>query len=271
MRRFRSLLIERVNVRMPGLSILGFALHRHLRGRAAVEPHRHQWSQAILYLEGQGRQVFRSGSVPVSPGTLVVIPAGMEHSFERSLERAPQCLMINFRLRGRRAGSRAVCSVNRSELAQVRQHLANLLRLQSRARDALRWESSIVILQILVSLLRMAGWLERADLPFGSAGGSAIRRLLGDMDPANPLRQLVVRSGYNRDHLNRLVRKETGLTLGQLRNQRRLAMAEEMLSAGVQVGNVAASVGLPDQSYFARWFRRQTGQAPSRWKPRRPT
>jgi AraC family L-rhamnose operon transcriptional activator RhaR len=269
MRRFRSLLIERVNIRMPGLCIHTFALHRHLREHAAVEPHHHLWSQAILYIEGRGTQVFRSDSAPVSPGTLVIIPAGLEHSFERSSERTPQCLMINFRLRGERSQPRAVCSVNRSELAQVRQRLADLLRLQSGARGVLRWESSITILQLLMSLLRLAGWLERVDLPSGNAGGSAIRRLLGDMDPANPLSQLVLRSGYNRDHLNRLVRKETGLTLGQLRNQRRLAKAKKLLSAGVQVGNVAAAVGLLDQSYFARWFRRQTGEAPSRWTPRR--
>jgi len=36
----------------------------------------------------------------------------------------------------------------------------------------------------------------------------------------------------------------------------------------MRVADVAEAVGVLDQSYFARWFRRQTGQPPSRWSPR---
>jgi AraC family L-rhamnose operon transcriptional activator RhaR len=79
----------------------------------------------------------------------------------------------------------------------------------------------------------------------------------------------VQRSGYQRDHLNRLVKRETGLTLGQLRMQRRLARAKELLAQGIRVADVAEAVGVLDQNYFARWFRRQTGQPPSRWSRRR--
>jgi AraC family L-rhamnose operon transcriptional activator RhaR len=36
----------------------------------------------------------------------------------------------------------------------------------------------------------------------------------------------------------------------------------------MQVASAAEAVGMLDQSYFARWFRRQTGQPPSRWSRR---
>jgi AraC family L-rhamnose operon transcriptional activator RhaR len=88
------------------------------------------------------------------------------------------------------------------------------------------------------------------------------------MDPTASSLNVVKQSGYHRDHLNRLVKKETGLTLGQFRMQLRLEKAKDLLSSGVQVGNVATMVGFLDQSYFARWFRRQTGQPPSRWSRR---
>ena len=265
MRHFRSLLIERADIRMPGLRILACAVHRHLPEQTSIEFHQHRWSQVILYLSGQGRQLFKDGAAEVEPGTLVVLPPGVAHAFQRTSERAPLCLMIDFRLRGSRRQRAVVGSVNRSELSQVRQHLGHLIKLQARASGVLRWESGTMILQLLITLLRAAGWLERVRPPSGGQASQAIRRLLAQLDPAAPLGTIVQRSGYHRDHLNRLVKLETGLTLGQLRTQQRLVRAKELLSHGVQVGNAAAEVGLPDQSYFARWFRRQTGQPPSWW------
>ena len=270
MRHFRSLLINRTDIRMPGLHIRTFAVHRHLQEHASVEPHRHRWCQLILYLSGRGRQIIGGADAQVEPGTLVVIPPGRSHAFERSADRTPLCLMIDFRLEGARLLPAAVSSMNRSETTQVRQHLAHLLRLQAGASGVLRWESAAVILQLLITLLRAADWLERVPLPGDGPGGSAMRRLLSAVDPATPLRQIVRSSGYQRDHLNRLVKRETGLTLGQFRTQRRLARAKELLAQGVQVADVAEAVGVLDQSYLARWFRRQTGRPPSRWSRRIP-
>ena len=77
MRHFRSLLISRVGVRVPGLRIVAFAVHRHLPEHASIEFHRHRWSQVILYLSGHGRQMFKNGAAQVEPGTLVVLPPGV--------------------------------------------------------------------------------------------------------------------------------------------------------------------------------------------------
>jgi AraC family transcriptional regulator, transcriptional activator of pobA len=265
MRHFRSLLIDQADIRMPGLHILTFAVHRHLPKHTSIEPHQHRWCQLLLYLGGQGRQIFKHSNTPVEPGTLVVLPPGISHAFQRATARMPLCLTIDFRLTSARSHQAVVCSMNRSEISQVRQHLAHLLKLQADTSGVLRWESAVVILQLLVTLLRTAGWLERLPPSSGGGNGSAMHRLLSTMDPATPLLKIVERSGYQRDHLNRLLKKETGLTLGQFRARRRLAKAKELLSQGMQVADVADAVGLLDQSYFARWFRRQTGQPPSQW------
>jgi AraC family L-rhamnose operon transcriptional activator RhaR len=153
-------------------------------------------------------------------------------------------------------------------LLQVRQNLARLLRLQEGADGVLHWESATVILQLLITMLRAADWLENPRTRPGTTMGRAMNQLLTNMDLTLPISNVVSRSGYHRDHLNRLIKKETGLTLGQVRAQKRLVKAKELLSKGVQVGNAAAMVGMTDQSYFARWFRRQTGQRPSRWSRR---
>ncbi|HEY1794386.1 MAG TPA: helix-turn-helix domain-containing protein [Opitutaceae bacterium] len=268
MRHFRLLLIDRADICTRGLRIITFALHRHLPKHHSIEPHRHSWSQVILYLGGQGRQIFKQGAAEVGAGGLVVLPPGVSHGFQRTTDRAPLCLMIDFRLKGERLHPVAVCSLDRSELLQVRQNLARLLNLQAGSGGTLHLESAAVILQLLVTMLRAAGWIEGPRTPPKWPNGEAIHRLLTQLDPTAALSHVVRRSGYHRDHLNRLLKRETGLTLGQLRAQQRLAKAKELLSNGVQVGNVAAMVGFPDQSYFARWFRRQSGQRPSQWSRR---
>jgi len=265
MRRFRSLLINNVNLRMPGLKILTLAAHRHLPELASVTQHHHAWNQAILYLTGSGRQTLAHGKVQIAPGSLVLIPPGIAHAFTRFGSIAPLCLLIDFRLRHGRGRRPAVAILNRSELAQLRQNLVQLIRLQAGANGALRYESAALILQVLLMLLRAGGWLERNAPVAPGHPSTALRNLLKQVELTSPLSDLVRRSGYQRDHLNRLLKRETGLTLGQHRTQQRLARAKQLLTEGLQVADVAAEVGLLDQSYFARWFRRQTGLSPSAW------
>jgi AraC family transcriptional activator of pobA len=264
-RQFRSLLINNVDIRMPRLHIRMFAVHRHLRKHTRIEAHRHKWSQALLYLAGAGRQIFTDGEVPIEPGTLVVVPQRVTHAFERTTSRVPLCLIINFRLKAPKAYPRVLCAVNHSELTQIRQQLAYLFRLQSKANEILAWESAAIILQLLITLLRAAGWLEKAPALLSGGPDSAIHRLLFSMDLTIPLQQIADRSGYQRDHFNRLVKRETGLSLGQFRIQRRLFKSKELLAHGIKVADAANAVGIPDQSYFARWFRVHTGQTPSEW------
>jgi AraC family transcriptional regulator, transcriptional activator of pobA len=265
MRRFRSLLIDRADIRLPGLAVMTFAVHRHLAARTAVELHRHDYCQVLLYLHGRGRQVFAEGAVEVEPASLVVLPPGVWHAFQRLERRVPLCLMIDFRIKDGRRRPVAVCRLNRSQFLEVRQHLVRLLRLRAGPGELLRWEGASTVLQVLIALLQACGWLERASGPAPDRGGPVVRTLLSGMDPRDSLAQTVGRSGFNRDHLNRLVKRETGLTLGQYRARQRLANAKDLLAQGQKVSQVAETVGLPDQGYFARWFRRQTGQSPLQW------
>jgi AraC family transcriptional activator of pobA len=264
-RRFRSLLIESVNIRTPSLQVMRLAVHRHLPELAKVGQHIHPSSQALLYLSGEGWQRISRSTARVEPGTLVMIPPGTPHSFVRSGTKMPLCLAIDCRLRLPGTRRSAVSSLNRSELAQVRQSLAHLARMHSDSHAELQVDAAVLVLQVMVTLLRSAGWLPRETAPARSQPGRAILGLLSRMEPSTPLLEVIRRSGYQRDHLNSLVKGETGLTLGQYRAERRLALAKSLLAEQVQVSGVATAVGLPDQSYFARWFRRQTGQQPSAW------
>lgn len=264
MRRFRSLLIDKVDVRLPGLHVRTFALHRHLQEHASVDPHRHAWSQTLLYLSGNGRQKIAESEARVSPGTLVMLPPGVLHAFVRTHGPAPLCVMIDFQLKGARSLAPILCSLNRSDLAGMREQLG-LLTAWPAEKGALRWEAAIAVLQSLTIALRASGWVKQISPGTKAGPGPAIQDLLNQLLHVPSLTEVIRRSGYQRDHLNRLVKRETGLTLGQYRAHQRLAKSKELLSQGMQVAGVATAVGLHDQSYFARWFRHQTGKRPSSW------
>jgi AraC family transcriptional regulator, transcriptional activator of pobA len=264
-RRFHSLLIENVNIRTPGLHILTLAVHSHLPELAAVAQHSHRTCQALLYLGGEGRQTFARNRVRVEPGTLVMIPPGVLHSFARSGTKVPLCLAIDFRFRHPARPGTTVSSLNRSELAQVRESLALLARMRAGFQSELHSAGAALVLQVIITLLRSVDWLPREVSSSAGPSGRAISGLLARMEPATSLSDVIRQSGYQRDYLNTLIKRETGLTLGQYRAQQRLKLAKRLLGERSRVSSVASAVGIPDQSYFARWFRKQTGRRPSAW------
>ncbi len=78
-----------------------------------------------------------------------------------------------------------------------------------------------------------------------------------------PVAKLAERVGYHPDHLTRLLKKETGMTSGQLRAALRLKRAQAELEAGA---TVAERSGFADANYFTRWFKRQTAKTPREWR-----
>lgn len=262
---FHSLLVNRVDIRTPELHVRTFALHRHVTDGHLVQVRHPRCCRAILYLSGWGQQMFSNDCTEVEPGVLVMLPPGQGDSFRPNFRRSATCLVLDFQLKQGQMPIERICAINRDELAQTREQIGYLLRMQSNGGEAFDGEGAAAVLQMTVRLLRAAGWLKPLPPAARPNPASAMHRMLLTMDLESPLRQVANRSGYQRDHLNRLVKKETGLTLGQFRAQRRLAAAKEMLARGLKIGDVACGVGLLDPSYFARWFRRQTGQSPSDW------
>jgi AraC-like DNA-binding protein len=129
------------------------------------------------------------------------------------------------------------------------------------------------VLDILDMALKAIGWLtpvNRFSTAKHFSNARRVERLLETKDgPEVSLEDIAKLTGYQHDHLNRLLRAECGLTLGQLRSRIRLKRAVALLADKVPVQEVGEKVGILDPNYFARWFRQQTGVSPSSWR-RRP-
>lgn len=267
-REFDSRLENEIDIRLPGLHLGRFAVHRPTADPSVLRAPPAPYSRAIFFPETLSRRSSAPGWLR-TPGTAILLPGGHPDGRPRESGPLPLCLVLDFHLLEPAARSPVTCVVRREDLLPAREQLARLLQLQAEREPAHAWECAVVVLNVLVMLLRTAGWIQSELAGGRPAGDSAMHRLLLTMPLESTLGSVVARSGYQRDHLNRLLKRQTGLTLGQFRTHRRLDRAKELLGQGMRVGDVAGEIGLPDQSYFARWFRRQTGLAPTQWLQRR--
>ncbi len=269
MKNYRPLLIQNLQVQMPGLKVLRLRLNRHLP-EARWTTHSHEHDQILIYLMGKGQQRVDGTLYPARPGTVIHVPPGKEHAFEQHQGRQPLCLVLDLELEAGRGVAHTCDTLTAEQLSETKARLSTLFRHpQVEAREtALR--VAAVVLDILDLALRAIGWLAPTNR-FSTAKhytiSKRVERLLESKDgPEVDLKDIADQTGYQQDHLNRLLRAECGLTLGQLRSRIRLKRAVTMLADKMPVQQVAEKIGILDANYFARWFRQQTGVTPSSWR-----
>jgi AraC-like DNA-binding protein len=204
------------------------------------------------------------------PGTVVYLEPGAMHAFQRELVKPPLVLVVDLDLEITRSTPHPCAQMPDADLTKVRGSVTRLFLIrQVENRESMLVVGSIV-LEILDRVLLAAGWIK----PFNRYGdaklGNTVRfveRVLDRMDgPEVTLEMIAEKSGYQMDHLNRRLKTECGLTLGQLRSQHRLKRAQRMIQQGLPMQTVGERIGLLDNNYFSRWFRQQTGMSPSAWR-----
>ena len=73
--------------------------------------------------------------------------------------------------------------------------------------------------------------------------------------------------GVSPNHLNRVVKGETGRSAGEWIGISRLALSKLLLrQSDMPVIDIASRAGFDDQSYFSRFFRKMTGMSPSEFR-----
>jgi AraC-like DNA-binding protein len=82
-----------------------------------------------------------------------------------------------------------------------------------------------------------------------------------------PYEQLCQAADCSRSQLDRLIRKDLGMSPRAWQEQRTLAEAQSLLNRGEwDVGSIARHLRFSDSSHFAKWFRRLSGCAPRAWQ-----
>jgi AraC-like DNA-binding protein len=89
--------------------------------------------------------------------------------------------------------------------------------------------------------------------------------LQGDPADGSTLSDWSDRLGLDGKTIQRLFRKETGITFGQWRQQVRLLQAVERMAVGEKIIDVALALGYDSPSAFTNMFRKQFGKTPSKF------
>jgi AraC-like DNA-binding protein len=272
MKNYRPLLIQDLQLSLPNLQVLRLRMNRHVP-EARWTLHAHDHDQILVYLMGKGQQRVDGALYPARPGTVIHVAKGVEHAFEQLRGRPPLCLVIDVVMEGGRGTSHVCDQLTAEQLAETKSRMSTLFRHPQIERREMSLRVAAVVLDVLDMALKSIGWLTAVNR-FGAVKhfslSKRVERLLETKDGADvDLKEIAEMTGYQQDHLNRLLRTECGLTLGQLRSRVRLKRAVAMLEDKRPVQEVGARVGILDANYFARWFKQQTGVSPSTWR-RRP-
>ncbi len=269
MKNYRPILLQHLAVSVPGVKVRQLRLNQHTP-EAVWTPHAHEHGQVLVYLSGRGRQVVQEKPYDCRPGTVIYVEPGAVHGFERVLARPPLVLVVDLDLEITRSTPHPCAQMPDADLTKVRASVTRLFHIrQVEHREATLLVGSIV-LEILDRVLLAAGWI-KAFNRYGDAKAMNttrfVERVLDRMDGAEvTLETIAARSGYQMDHLNRRLKAECGLTLGQLRSRHRLERAQRYIQQGLPFQTVGERIGIVDNNYFSRWFRQQTGMSPSAWK-----
>ena len=269
MKNYRPLLFEGIDLRLPGLRATRLRLNRHTP-EARPEPHSHDHAQVLIYLSGSGVQTIDGSLEFARPGTVFYVAPGKVHAFERQKARRPLCLVVDLELDLRRADGklRSRGEIGTGELTRIRGRLSELFSMRGEDPEVMQLKLGAAILDILDPTLGAIGWLKgKARQGQRTTVTRRAEKVLAVENGERSLAELAEQIGYQQDYLNRLLKSESGLTLGQLRAKLRLEKAQRLLrDPALAVGDIAEQIGILDNNYFARWFRAQTGLSPSAWR-----
>jgi AraC family transcriptional regulator len=226
----------------------------------------------VWMLRGQARLVTDEQEVLLSPGELLLVPAGRRHGFEWDEHRPSRHGYVHFR-----PGNGTAPAIAQLQVRRMTHHdpLAGLCAylLWVGNEQPPGWERSATdTLQYLLLLFISA------PLPANQAGPSLPTALLSVVDHLRtewslmPLRRISVEelttvASLSRSYLNRLFHAQFGLSTAAALEFLRCSRAETLLMrTDLTLGEIAHHCGFADLYHFSHRFRRLYGLAPSHYR-----
>ena len=279
--------LHRLDVERPG--VLPFAVGSFAAvgplARAGV-PHRHSFYEVGLVTRGRATHVVDLERHDAAPPYLYAMVPGQVHHWEDARDVAGWLVLFDedfllphpadagaLRTLSARGGLRP----DRGSAAELRR----VLREMDRERRTAGWGHADVLSSLLhVFLLRAVRVCRVAPRSAPQAAATAreggrpaeLAAHFAALVAREDLRLRTVETyarelGVSPSHLHDAVKRGTGRTPGQLIRARQVLEAKRLLvGTDLTVHQVASASGFADPAYFCRFFRRETGTTPGRFR-----
>ncbi len=264
-KEFQSVLLEDLEIRLPGIAVQRFGLNQHMPRVEKLSVHSHPHWQALLYLRGQGTQCLDENKIPIQRGSLLIIPPGERHRFVKSQYLRPVCLVIDFESDDP-LDWKLYSTMADHNLKRIERLLVEINDLHRRPVNP-----SIPLAAFILDVLGIIQKTVRSDSrevhgPATRKVASILQTSTAEITTLTPAK-LAAQFGVSLDHLNRMLHSESSPSVGKILAEARLRHCCFLLKeSSKSVGEVSLLTGYTDQNYFARWFRKQTGQTPLQWR-----
>lgn len=116
--------------------------------------------------------------------------------------------------------------------------------------------------------------ITRLSFPDGNSSGAELAGRIKGMIKENlktgiSRKEIARELNLNPDYVNRIFKKETGMTVKEYAIKKRMKQAEHLLKhSDLPVSGIASEVGYDNFSHFIRMFRKETGYTPKQYKKR---
>jgi len=273
-------------------------VQRSSHGMHNVLPeHQHDYIEMVYVVHGEGRHLIGGEQYDIRAGDVYTVLPGETHSYpdvySADLE-IVNCLFVPESIRF----SLPQMPLSLQEMPYISPFYGELsalprgLRLTSeQSTDILAQLESMMVeaharkpgfetlnrLQLFDMLIRLSRFAmsgeeqAKPEMPSSSSHEILIRRVKNYLE-TNYMNKLTVSEiaqefSLSQRHLNRIVKKETGMSLTSLLQQIRMERAKHMLrETDRSVEAIAAAVGFSDTSFFTRLFSRWVGETPGSYR-----
>ncbi len=244
----------------------------------------HDEMEVYWFLEGDLFFAFEGERIPVAPGDVIIIGSGLLHRpvlrsncryyrkrilFRRETfsEYCPGGMALYYRLASRRILHLRASMVKEQGMEAL---LAQLLREGSDSSDYGQFRTVTALCYFLMTAEAVcpAAPEARSGIPVGKAE-KLLQYIEDNLSSELSYQTLAVQANLSVKSLYQFFKQETGFTLGNYIQERRIIKAKSLLNAGTSAGAAAAEVGFKDYSVFYRCFLRQTGMTPREYGARK--
>jgi len=230
-----------------------------LRDFPGMPLHKHPQVEFIHFLQGEGTLYTRKKRYSYSPGTIFIVPPGVEHGSESV---SPT---VRFWLQ-----AELPFLVNLSEPVMLSDNSEGEGAALSRMILRNRFGDPEYLDALCTAYGRFALHDLRLEDDLARAVEQVVRRIsAGCSDPEFSTAAALRETGYAEDYIRARFHAQTGRTPGRFLTELRIQQARELLESygdALSLAQVAEQCGYTDYAYFSRKFRQITGKSPRDWK-----